>query len=126
MKKTNLLIIPALLLVLAGCAPIIIGAAVGGVGAYALSRDTIQGETDKAYDSLWDAALVVGRIRATIKQQDYQHGLIILDAESSRVEVRLIRLTHATTRLRISARKYHMPNINLAQELYLKIIEEAK
>ncbi|MFH1198937.1 MAG: hypothetical protein V1650_02095 [Candidatus Omnitrophota bacterium] len=125
MEKNIYLLIPVLFLI-SGCAPLIVGAAVGGVGAYAISRDTIQGQTDKSYESLWNAALVVARIRGTIKQEDYPHGRINLEVDSSRVEVNLIRLTLATTTLKISARKYHLPNINLAQELYLKIIEEAK
>lgn len=116
----------SLLISAAGCAPLIIGAAVGGVGGYAVSKDTVQGETDKPYDILWNAALTVSKIRGTIKQEDALRGQIYFESDSGRVWVRLIRLTHATTRLRISARKFHLPNLELAQDMYTKIMDEAK
>ncbi len=98
----------------------------GVLGGYAISKDTIQGETDKSYDSLWDSALMVGRIRGQIKYEDPTKGYIELEAESSRVYIRLIRLTAATTRLRVSARKYHLPNLGLAQDIFVKIMEQAR
>lgn len=126
MKKIICLALPVFLLFTLGCMPLIIGGAVGALGGYAVSRDTIQGETDTPYESLWNAALTVGKIRGTIKQEDYNSGAINLEVGQSRVWVRLIRLTDATTRVKISARKYHLPDISLAQELFVKIIEQAK
>lgn len=128
MKKTIAfsLLAPWLFLNILGCAALIIGSAAGAVGGYAVSRDTIQGETDKRYDNLWDAALTVSRIRGQIKYEDRTKGYIELEAESSRIDIRLIRLTAATTRLRVSARKYHLPNITLAQDIFVKIMEEVK
>ena len=129
MKKTIFcsLLVPFILVNVLGCVPLIIGGAAGALGATALSKDTLQGETDKPYDSLWNAAVTVSRIRGTIKQEDSSRGYIELEADSSKVQIRLIRLTHATTRVRIAARnKLHMPNIDLAQDIFVKIIEEAK
>jgi hypothetical protein len=31
-------------------------------------------------------------------------------------------LTRATTRIKISARKFHFPNLELAQDLFVKIV----
>ena len=107
---------PFLILTFSGCVPLIIGAAAGGLGAYAVSRDTIQGDTDKPYASLWDAALAVSRIRGVIKQEDSAGGYIELETGSIRVWIRLARLTRAATRLKVSARKHHLPNLALAQE----------
>lgn len=121
-----LLLIPLLIVNLSGCVPLIVGGALGAAGAYAVSKDTIQGETDKPYDSLWEAAVAVSKIRGTIKQEDSSKGYIELQADASKVYIRLIRLTQATTRLKVSARKYHMPNISLAQEIFLKIEEQAR
>jgi len=109
-----------------GCVPLIIGGAAGALGAYSVSKDTIQGETDKPYGALWSSAVMVSRIRGTIKQEDSTKGVIELGDGPNQVWIRLIRLTQATTRLRISARKYHLPNVELAQDLFVKIIEEAK
>jgi hypothetical protein len=112
--------------VISGCAPLIVGAAVGGVAMYAVSKDTIQGETDRDYDSLWNAALLVSRIRGNIKKDDYMKGYIEAEIDSSRVYIRLSRVTSSTIKLRVSARKYHFPNLTLAQDLFVRIVEEAK
>ena len=121
-----LFLFPFILVNLYGCW-FIVGGAVGAAGFYAVSKDTVQGETDKPYDSLWNSVLTVSRFRGTIKQEDYSRGYAELLADASRVYIRLIRLTHATTRLRVSARnKYRLPNINLAQDIFVKIMEEAK
>jgi len=119
-------LVAPLLLNISGCAPLIIGSAVGAVGGYAISKDTIQGETDKNYENLWNTAFTVSKIRGDIKYEDRTKGYIELEAESSRVYIRLIRLTASTTRLRISARKYHFPNLDLAQEIFTKIMEQTK
>ena len=104
----------------------LVGGAVGAAGAYVVSKDTVQGATDKPYDRLWSAAISIGRARGTITEEDRQRGYIDLEADSSRVKIRLVRLTSNTTRLKISARKYHLPNLDLAQDLYVRILEEAK
>lgn len=111
---------------MSGCVPLIVGGAAGALGAKAISKATIQGDTDKPYDSIWNAALTVSRIRGTIKQEDSQKGYIELETERSQVWIRLIRLTYSTTRLRIEARKYQFPNLDLAQDMYVKIMEEVK
>ena len=126
MKKMALFLIPCIFVSILGCAPLIIGGVVGALGGYAVSKDTIQGETDKSYDSLWEGALTVTKIRGQIKYEDKTKGYIELEAESSKVYVRLIRLTAATTRLRVKARKYHFPNMSLAQDIFMKIMEQAR
>jgi len=127
MKKVLFLcfFLPILILNITGCI-FILGGAAGALGAYGISKDTVQGDTDKPYEALWDSALMVCRIRGNIKQEDSLKGYIELQADSSRIWIRLLRLTHSTTRLRISARKYHLPNLDLAQDIYVKIMEQAK
>jgi hypothetical protein len=127
MKKTiAAFLIPFTLLVVSGCAPLIIGGAVGALGGYAASKDTIQGETDADYERLWNAALAVSRMRGVMKTEDYARGYLQFDAESTKVWIRLVRLTQYTTRVKVSARKYHLPNLTLAQEVFVKVIEQAK
>lgn len=128
MKKIIIVyfLFPLLFLNISGCAPLIIGGAVGVVGGYAISKDTVQGETDKPYDILWNSALMISGIRGTIRQEDRARGYIELEIESSRVWIRLIRLARATTRLRISARKYHLPNMDLAHDIFTKVMEGAR
>jgi hypothetical protein len=126
MKKITFLLLPCILVSMLGCAPLIVGGAVGALGGYAASKDTIQGETDKFYDSVWESASMVSRIRGEIKSEDKVKGYIELEAESSRVYIKLIRLTAATTRLKVQARKYHLPNLPLAQDIFVKIMDQAK
>ena len=126
MKKIILFLILCFFVSILGCAPLIIGGAVGALGGYAVSKDTIQGETDKNYDSLWEAALTVSKIRGQIKYENKTKGYIESEAESSKVYIRFIRLTVSTTRLRVSARKYHLPNMGLAQDIFVKIMEQAR
>lgn len=126
MKKITVFLIFCMIMVISGCAPLIVGGAVGALGGYAISKDTVEGETDRPYNSLWESALMVSKIRGQVKYQDALKGYIELEAESSRVQIRLIRLTAATTRIRVSARKYHFPNMDLAQDIFVKIIEQAK
>jgi hypothetical protein len=110
-----------------GCAPlIVVGAAVGALGGYALSKDTIQGETDLSYESLWNSALTVSKIRGTVIVEDYNKGYISLDVKPNKVDIGLIRLTQTTTRVKVTARKYHLPNLDLAQDIYVKILEQAR
>lgn len=109
-----------------GCAPLIVAGAVGAVGGYAISKDTIQGDTDKDYDKVWYSALSVARLRGTITVEDSYKGSIELEAESSKIYIKVIRLTRTATRLRVSARKYHFPNLTLAQDIFVRIMEEAK
>ena len=127
MKKAALLFVLTLFSAnLSGCAPLIIGAAAGGLGAYSISKDTVQGESDKSFDALWESAMTVSRIRGVIKQDDVSSGHIELVTEGAYVWINIIRLTQATTRVKISARIYHMPNLGLAQDVYVKIVSEAK
>jgi len=109
-----------------GCAPLIIGVAAGGLGAYAVSKDTVQGETDKNYEALWKSALAVSKARGLIQEENESAGYIVLGAESSKVWIKLIRLTQATTRLKVSARKYRFPNLQLAQDIFIRIINGVK
>ena len=125
-KFISLILLPFILISVCGCAPLIIGAAAGGLGAYAVSKDTVQGDSDKSYDALWESAVSVSGMRGIIQQDNANTGYIELSAESSKVWIRLIRLTQATTRIKISARKYHFPNMELAQDIFVKIITGAR
>jgi hypothetical protein len=119
-------IISVLTVSLCGCAPLIIGGVLGGVGAYAASKDTIQGETDKSYESLWESAVKVSRIRGMVKQEDVTKGHIELQTDSGRIWITLVRLTQSTTRVKVSARRFHLSNIALAQDIFVKIMEQAQ
>ena len=115
-----------LILSVSGCVPLIIGGAAGALGAYAVSKDTIQGDTDKAYGRLWNSAMMVARSRAVIKEEDNVRGYLQFQDGSTLVTVKLVQLTRATVRLKVSGRKHHLPDINLAQDVFVKITEGAQ
>jgi len=129
MKKVLLsaVLVPLLAVSVCGCAPLLL-MTVGGVGVYAISKDTIQGDTDTPYESLWDAALRVARVRGTVLEEDFNRGFIHLDANPNKITIQFQRLTSATTKMRVSARKYKkmFPNIELAEQVFIKILDEAK
>ena len=127
MKKliALLLLIPFLVVGLSGCVPVLLMAVGGGV-VYTASKDTIQGDTDTSYEVLWDSAMKVARIRGTILQENFNRGYIEVDAKPNKIWIQFIRVTTAATKIRVSARKYKLPNIDLAQDVFVKIIEEAK
>lgn len=128
MKRNVLIVILAAWLVfnLCGCVSLVVGGAVGA-GGYAISHDAVQGDTDRSYDGLWAAAEEIARDNGTIKQQDSGKGYIELNAGTSTVWIRIIRLTQHANRLKVSARnRYHLPDITLAQRIYTRIIERAK
>ncbi|MCX5708508.1 MAG: hypothetical protein NTY14_06020 [Candidatus Omnitrophica bacterium] len=126
MKKllTLFVLIPFLVTGLSGCIPVFL-MAVGGVGVYAVSKDTIQGDTDTPYEAIWDSALKVARIRGTVLQEDFNRGYIEVNAKPNKIWIQFVRVTTTATKIRVSARKYKLPNIDLAQEVFIKIIEEA-
>lgn len=113
------------LLVNAGCVPLVF-VAVGGAGAYIVSKDTIQGETDIAYETLWESAIMVSKYRGSIQKQLFDKGTIEMMEGKAKVWITLERLTQSTTRLRVASRRYKMPNLELAQLIYTKIIDQAK
>ncbi len=127
MKRSALilLLLSLALVNLSGCV-FIVGGAAGALGAYGLSKDTIAGDTDTPYDNLWNSAMTISRARGTVTKEDNLQGIIELKADTSRVWIQLIRITQMSTKVQVSARKHHLPNLSLAQDIYIKILEQAK
>ncbi|MBU1871369.1 MAG: hypothetical protein KKH80_01010 [Candidatus Omnitrophica bacterium] len=128
MKSKNLVIVLVFVLSFAssGCVPLplIVGSA-AALGGYAVSKDTIEGETDKDYDALWTAAKTVAKIRGTIEVEDEAQGYLELIVDSSHVNIKLSRITKTANRLKVSARRLGLPKIALAQDIFMKILEQA-
>jgi hypothetical protein len=103
-----------------------VGGAVGALGGYAISKDTVQSETDTPYDNLWNSVVQAAKIRGVVEQEDSVKGYLKVKVQASDVQIRLVRLTRATTRMRVSARRYHLPNLSLAEDIFVKIMEGAK
>ncbi|MBU1125961.1 MAG: hypothetical protein KKC84_08030 [Candidatus Omnitrophica bacterium] len=125
-KKIKLFTGVVYVCLMAGCASFIINSEVGALGGYAVSRDTIQAETNTLHQELWQACLTVARIRGTIKQEDIGKGFLEVESQGGMIWIRIIRLTRDTVRLRVSARKYGISQLGVAQNFFVKIMEEAR
>lgn len=126
MNKTNIIFAVGLIccLLFSGC--IFIVAGVGVLGGYAISKDTIQGETDKNFLSIWDSSLDILKVMGLVYTEHKSKGTLEAKVNSSDVKIVIEELTVKTTRLRVSARKYLFPDISLAQKIYIKVIENAR
>ena len=109
-----------------GCAMMLVGA--GAAGGYAIGRDYIQGESDKSFESVYDSAANIAGIMGVIESQFSNPSLAKIKAkvESSSLEIDIERLTRQTLRLKVKSRKNMMPNIELAQKVYSKILQQAR
>jgi hypothetical protein len=122
MNKFSLVAIPVLCLLISGCVPLIIGG-VGVLGGYAISRDTIAAESSRGSEDIWKAAKDVLPVMGIIKSIDEDTKTIEANIYSSVVIVRVEKITEATNRLKVKARKFMMPNIGLAEKIFVKIMQ---
>ena len=114
-------------ILLSGCAAIIVGSAVGAIGGYALSRDTVAGETDQDYEALWDASLEAANFMGIVKKQDRMKGSLQFNIGNVNVVVvSLEKLTARTTRVKVAARKNHFPDLKTAEKVFIRIMDAAK
>lgn len=111
---------------LCGCVMMLVGA--GAAGGYAIGKDYIQGETDKNFNSVYDTAVSVLELMGIIesKYSNPSIGKIHAKVDNSSLEITVERLTRSTIRLKVKSRKNLMPNIELAQKAYNKILQAAR
>lgn len=119
-------VLAVLSLSLCGCVMMLVGA--GAAGGYAMGKDYIYGETDKNFDSVYGAAVEITEIMgsAESKFRNPSIGKIRARVENSSLEIVVERLTRSTVRLKVKSRKNLMPNIELAQKVYNKILQQAR
>ena len=127
MKQTNFysfLLVLLLGVQFSGCAVFLLGA--GAAGGYAISKDEIEGHTDQSFEKTWNALVVVINSEGGITLKDKTTGKIEAQIKESDVKASLEQITPKTVRVRIKARKTKgvFPDIELAQELYTKLIKK--
>lgn len=106
---------------LSGCVYLVLGS-VAAVGGYAVSPDTIQGESEKDYDEVWDAAVEVTSIMGTVDYKSDKVGEISALISGARIRIDVSQLTPSMVRLKVKARKSFFPSISTAQDVYVKIM----
>ena len=97
---------------------------VAAAGGYAVSPDTIQGETEKDYDQTWDAAVEVVSIMGTISSQSRELGKIVALVNDSKITINVVQLTTSSVRLKVKARKSFFPSLPNAQNVYVKVMNK--
>ncbi|MBP7088000.1 MAG: hypothetical protein KBB01_01735 [Candidatus Omnitrophica bacterium] len=109
-------------LLLAGCAPLLIGA--GVVTGYALSSDTASGNIASEYRILWDVCLdTLETMEGDLIYTNESKGIIKARVSENNVAIKINSSGHNTQRLRVSARRMLMPKPQFAQKVFLKIAE---
>ncbi|HTL46442.1 MAG TPA: hypothetical protein VL688_00065 [Verrucomicrobiae bacterium] len=109
-----------------GCALFVLGA--GAAGGYAISRDEIEGFSDKSADAVWSSALEVLTGQGAILLQDKQTGHLEAKVGGSEVKIEIFQVTPKSVRMRVQARKgYNLfPDMKLAQRIYTLLVNELK
>ena len=108
-------------LFLCGCFYVVLGG-LAAAGGYAVSQDTIQGETEKGFDAVWDTAVETLSIMGLINSQSRELGKITAVVNGAKITVNVLQLTPSTNRLKVKARKSLFPSISNAQNIYIKIM----
>lgn len=112
---------PALLLVLSGCAPLLIGA--GVAGGYAISKDSIKNYFDLPSSQVFQASRgAIGEI-GLVTVEDERRGLIKAVVEGANVTITVKRISERSVELKVRARNdLLMPKIDVAQTVYNRIL----
>ncbi len=106
-----------------GCVPLWVGAGVAGiVGGYAVSPDTVEGTTTHTTEECWDAAKQIAGIMGQVVQEGPSGSQLDATINGSKVTIVLSAINVSTTKLSVKARKAFMPKIDVAQDVYAKII----
>lgn len=106
---------------LSGCVYLAIGAA-GAVGGYVVSPDTVEGTIARPSSEVWDSAREIAAIMGSVVQSVDTSGEIEAMISGARVLVKISSINAATTKVSVKARKAFIPKVDLAQDVYSKII----
>lgn len=104
-----------------GCVMLAVGAA-GVVGGYVISPDTVEGSVPRSLDETWEAAKEITGIMGRIVEENASQGVMVAEISAARVTITFTSINATTTKLNVKARKAFMPKIDLAQDVYIKIV----
>lgn len=119
----KILFIPFLIF-FAGCYYAVVGVvgSVAALGGYIVSPDAVEGITEHDFDTIWSKADEIVSIMGKIKEQKRDEGVMLADVGGCRVIVTIITLTESTVKMNVKARKAFFPKINVAQDVFVKIM----
>ncbi len=121
-RNLSLLCLCAVLLFASsGCIYLVVGG-IGAVGGYVVSPDTVEGLTENDEQDLWDSALQVASVMGVVEKESEGAGEIEAKISGAIVNIVIEPLSPATTKLSIKSRKYYLPKISIAQDVFVKIM----
>ena len=100
----------------------------GAAGGYAISDDEIEGVLEKRYEPSWKASREILMKEGFIRLEDRNRGYLEGEVRKSEVKIEVNQVTDRTVRLRIRARKSYklVPDLDLANDLYNKVLQKLK
>ena len=108
---------------LSGCPVVLVGA--GAAGGYALSKDSVKNHFDLSKDKVYRRSLDVAKEMGQVTLEDSKKGLVKGKVKEADITITVKPLTKKTVELEVHARnKFKMPAVDVAQEVYNKIIEK--
>lgn len=106
-----------------GCAALLVGA--GLAGGYAISKDSVRNQFDLSKETVYQQSVAIAKDMGFVSLEDPQRGEIHLKIGDANVTITVRPLTRRSTELKVRARNaFMMPEIEVAQQVYNKIVEK--
>jgi hypothetical protein len=109
------LIIVMILWFFSGCALFLVGA--GVAGGIAISDDSAQFEKNMGMNHAWKVTTKIIEEMGTITSEDSNARVLDADVMGSQVSAMLTQISPKTVRVKISARKHLLPNVDTAAKI---------
>jgi hypothetical protein len=120
---SQILVVVLMMSLFSGCIPLWVGAGVAGiVGGYAVSPDTVEGTTPHTYEDVWAAAKEIVGIMGRITQESPSGSQLDGVINGANITIVLSSVNVSVTKFSVKARKSFMPKVDIAQDVYAKII----
>jgi hypothetical protein len=97
---------------------------IGAVGGYVVSPDTVEGIAEHDQSEVWDVAKDVTAVVGVIEDANEQAGMITANVQRSKVVITIVPIANSSVKVNVKARKYFLPRISLAQEIFVKIMTQ--
>ena len=121
--RMRLAVLVAGSLCLSGCAVFLVD--VGATAGYAVSRDSVRNSFDLPKNTIFNESLATMHQMGQVLLQDPAAGEIKGKIGNTSVWITVKPLTKQAVQLNVKARNsFWMPNVDVAQEVYNKIIEK--
>jgi len=106
---------------LSGCAALLVGA--GAAGGYAVGRDSITNHFDLSQGHVYGVSRSVVKQMGLVTMEDERRGRFQADVDGATVTVTVTPVSEKTVKLKVKARKFLMPKLSVAQDVYNRILE---